>query len=170
MDTDVEYRIVQLLRDAHSPTVSLRALHGQLVAEAGPAVGSYARFADEIRRSQRLMVFEAQNILGEVAIWPAGLRSEYEAQLSAMGLDSSPLVTLLRSRPDSDLDLDISKASADGRADGAAAGYEPALGKLYDSLIDALQRAADHASMRQAITEALTECLELPRLLSPEPS
>jgi hypothetical protein len=158
METEIEYCVIRLLREAGSASVPLRNLHGRLLAEAGPAVGSYARFAEELRRSQRLVVLESEPPLGDGALWPAGVRAEYEAQLAAAGIERGPFVALqLQDAHSPEDDLDDLR----GVAPGAAAGPDAVLARLHHSLVEALDRVRDQSSMRQAITAALADCAEL---------
>jgi len=158
MEPDIEYQVIRLLREAGSPSLPLRSLHGRLVAEAGPSVGSYARFADEIRRSQRLIVVESELPLGDAALWPGSIRSEYEAQLEAAGIDGGPFVALLlrdASQPDEEPD------GFGLAAPFASASPDAVLARLHHSLVEVLDRAPENHAIRQAITAALADCAEL---------
>jgi hypothetical protein len=95
MESRVERAAVRLLREHAVPSLSLRRLHAMVVAEVGPAAGSRARFADDLRRRRDVfVVVEPEDPLGEPSAWPPPLRAEYREAMSAAGIDADPVVVL----------------------------------------------------------------------------
>ncbi|MGH7501378.1 MAG: hypothetical protein ACREL7_06410 [Longimicrobiales bacterium] len=99
MDAEIERAAARVLRDG-SPSLSMRQLHARVVAEIGPAAGSYVRFADALRRRHDLFaVVEPEDPLADAAPWPPQLLAEYRRALAAAGHDSEPVVVLMVPMP-----------------------------------------------------------------------
>lgn len=157
MEPFIEQRLIQLLRDSTAPAVPLRDLHGALAAESGPAAGSYARLEESLRRrGDVFVVLETADPLGDGSGWPAGTRSEYERELAAAGVDTSPSVSLVDPEPDPE------------DAWPAPAGSDPLdapLRALRDSLLRIWQLSDGNAALRGTIAAAFSGCRDLPAAL-----
>lgn len=165
MDDLLEHRILELLREAGGVSLPLRRLHGHLVAEAGPTVGTYARFAEEIRSSRAFLVFEPEDPLGDGRDWPPGVRHAYETALAAAGVDRGPRLTLgvpVTTPADVTPPSDQPHTASDARP---AAPHDASIAALRASLLDIWETAGPDSSLRAAVATAFADCAEMPRLI-----
>ncbi len=155
MDPELERRIIQLLRDAPSPALPLRRLHCTLLAERVTGVGSYARLMEDLaQRGDVFLLTEREHPLGHDGDWPAGVRSEYEAELDAAGIETGPQVTLVRHAPLAEGDALDDTLSLRPQVANASAVLQP----LYRSLLDVWKAAPEQTALRGAVASALAEC------------
>jgi hypothetical protein len=161
MDDRIEHRLQELLRNARGAALPLRRLHGHLVAEAGPAVGTYARFAQEVRSSRAFILFEPEDPLGDTRYWPPALRHTYEKALSAAGVERGPRLAL--AAPPAPLPgADLPSGAARTRT--MAAPGETSIAAMRASLLDVWETAGHDAGLREAVATAFADCAELPQL------
>jgi hypothetical protein len=136
MRTDLETRILELLRSAPARTLPLREVHRALIAELGSRIGSLEQLRDRLcAESGALLIVEPDDPLGDGAVWPAGARVEYERALRDAGLDVEPRVTAFVA------------------PDAPPAGPEP--GDVDRSLVELWEAAGDRPALRAAIASAL---------------
>jgi hypothetical protein len=154
MNADIERRAVALLRSEASRSLPLRQLHVALVADAGVRIGSYAQFRTEIaRRNEMFVLVEPGDPLAAVDGWEDRQRAEYEAALTAAGIDLNARVllaeTLESANPVDDEDPDTDPA--------AATGIAPLLRRLDVSLVALSSGSADDPALRADLTRAMAE-------------
>ncbi|MGD8279482.1 MAG: hypothetical protein PVH00_15695 [Gemmatimonadota bacterium] len=138
MRTDLETRILELLREAPARTLPLREVHSALVAEFGTRAGSLEQLRERLRSDPgTLLVVEPDDPLGDGTVWPAGARAEYERALRDAGLDIEPRVTAFV-------------------ATGTPRVLEGA-GELDRSLVELWEAAGNRPALRAAIANALME-------------
>lgn len=157
MVTEIEQRILALLRSDPDPMVPLTRLHAALVAELGPRGGTYAQLHQRIRRRPDLfLLLEPLSVPWSDDGWGIDLQREYERALRDAGLDTGPRVAL--ATPDSE------PPAASG-ADPAA----PVLRMLQESLVHLWASAADDPQLQAELVEALGQAEELRRVLQALP-
>lgn len=160
MNPDVERRIIDRLKHAPAPCLPLRDLYRQVVAEAGPAAGSYARFAEDLRRSGRFVLLEPESPLGDAQGWPPGVRALYERQL-VDAMDARLHIALVAE----------SDPPARARPPGRVAAEEPPpdrdtmVDRLHESIVRLLECAPADPALHSALAHAMTDCEEMRRLL-----
>jgi len=138
MSSDLEARILDLLREAPARTLPLREVHRALVAELGSRAGSLEQFRERLRTLPgSLLVVEPDNPLGDGAAWPAGSRAEYEHALRDAGFEVEPWVTAFVAT--------------------TASPSEPDNGVLDRSLIELWDAAGQRPALREAIATALMQ-------------
>jgi hypothetical protein len=99
--TDLETRILDLLREAPGRALPVREVHRVLTAELGPRTGSLAQFHERLRTDPGpLLMVEPESPLGDGADWPAGARPEYERALRDAGLETEAWLTTAASCSD----------------------------------------------------------------------
>jgi len=161
MEPYIEQRLIQLLRESRAPSVPLRQVYSTLLAEAGPGVGSCARLAEDLgRRRDVFAILEVGHPLGEGVEWPPGARSEYEAELAASGIDTSPHVTLVDPGIADRGPLAGDDCVSDFDADA------PPVRQLHESLMRMWTSVHADERLRNAIARALASCGDLPDALS----
>lgn len=141
---DIPDAVLRVLRDAGAPSLPLSRVHGRLLAELGPATGSYARLRGEIAlRSDLFMLLEPEDPILDAEL-PVELRASYLDALGAGG-GGEPRVALI----------------------GAYDAYDApdALLQLDSSLIDLWRLAAQDPRLRAELTEALNRAEEIRRML-----
>lgn len=156
MDGEIERAAAQVLNRCSAPSLSLRQLHAMVVAEIGGNAGSYARFADTLRRRRDLFVIvEPDDPLACAPAWPPPMLDEYRQALANAGLDAEPIVALagsgmvrsvlLESEPDNAVMATLGHSLAD---------LMNAAGRDDVDLERAIAHAVVHShSMARAITE-----------------
>lgn len=139
MSTDLEVRILDLLREAPAQALPLREVHRALVTELGSRAGSLEQFRERLRGvAGTLLVVEPDNpLVGDGVAWPAGSRAEYERALQDAGLEVEPWVTAFVA--------------------ATASPSEPDIGELDRSLIELWDAAGKRPALREAIATALMD-------------
>jgi len=144
MRTDLEARILDLLRDSPARALPLREVHRALAAELGTGAGSLEQFREHLRAAPgTLVMLEPESPLGDGAAWPSGARAEYERALRDAGLDLEPWVTAF--------------------APGPAFESEARVSELDRSLVELWEVAGARPALRAAIVTALTDARALRR-------
>jgi hypothetical protein len=162
MDERLERRVLELLRDTRGAPLPLRRLHGRLVAEAGPTVGAYARFADDIRSSRAFVVIEPDDPLGDSRDWPPALRTVYENALAAAGIERGPRLALASPIAAAQGSAESTELHEPGRiARPNAPKPDTPIAAVHASLLDAWDGAGAHAGLRAAIAAAFADCAEM---------
>lgn len=147
MRKDVEERAAEVLRRESEPAVSVERLHGALVAECGPGVGSCGDLGGALRRRPDLFVVLAPaDPIGGTAAWPADVRAEYETALRTAGVNAGARVALREAAPS----WPEPNVVAHHRSDTSIARIEASLVALWRS------PGADD-DVRACIAEALRE-------------
>ena len=149
MRKGMEDRAIALLRREAAGTMPVRALHGALQNEDGPAIATRGELGAVLRRrSDLVLLLEASNPLGPTPAWPPHLRAEYESALRAAGVDMEPRVAL-----------------AEAHSPWPARDPEPAspgsLERIDASLIALWARATGDPRLRAVIAVALRESEEI---------
>lgn len=136
MNSDLETRILDLLRESPARSLPLREVHRILTAELGPGAGSLEQFRDRLNaRPGAFLVVERESPLGDLTGWPATARAEYEHALRAAGLEVEPVLTAFPI---------------------PSPGPDP-LDEVDTALIDLWESAARCPALRAAIASALAD-------------
>jgi hypothetical protein len=154
MMSEIEQRILTLLRSDPEPMVPLSRIHAALVAELGPRSGTYAQLRERIRRRPDLfLLIEPIPTPWSDDSWPAELRGEYERALREAGLDAGPRVAIAG--------VDDGPLGLATPAPGAA----PVLRALQASLVQLWAAAAGDPQLQPELVEALGQAEEVRRVL-----
>jgi len=154
MVSQIEQRVLALLRNDPDPMVPLTRIHAALVAELGPRCGTYAQLYERLRRRPDLfLLLEPLPIPWSGDTWSADIQDEYRHALREAGLDTGPRVAL---------------ATPDAELPPLPAGAHPAapvLRTLQESLVHLWSSAADDPELQAELIEALGQAEEIRRVL-----
>ena len=154
MISEIEQRVLTLLRNDPEPLVPLTRIHAALVAELGPRTGTYAQLHERLRRRPDLfLLLEPLPMPWSADAWAADIEDEYRHALREAGLDPGPHVAL--ATPDAEL------PPLPATAPPAA----PVLRSLQESLVHLWSCAADDPELQAELVEALGQAEEIRRAL-----
>lgn len=154
MVSQIEQRVLALLRNDPDPMVPLTRIHAALVAELGHRCGTYAQLHERLRRRPDLfLLLEPLPMPWAAGGWPADLQDEYRHALREVGLDAGPRVALATQ----DADPPPLPAAAHPAA--------PVLRTLQESLVHLWSCAADDPELQAELVEALGQAEEIRRFL-----
>ncbi len=154
MLSQIEQRVLTLLRNDPDPMVPLTRIHAALVAELGPRSGTYAQLHERLRRRPDLfLLLEPLPIPWSADSWSADIEDEYRQALHEAGLDAGPRVAL--AAPDAELPP----------PPAAAHPAAPVLRAVQESLVHLWSCAADDPQLQAELIEALGQAEEIRRVL-----
>src|SRR5690606_9601115 len=143
MLSEIEQRVLTLLRNDPEPMVPLARIHAALVAELGPRIGTYAQLHDRLRRRPDLfLLLDPLPLPWSADTWSGDVQDEYRNALREAGIDTGPRVAL--AAPDVEL------PPPPPAAHPAARGLCPPQGSLRPPLARAPPHPQPQARGRQA--------------------
>jgi|GEM_PF-522906 hypothetical protein len=154
MLSEIEQRVLTLLRNDPEPMVPLARIHAALVAELGPRIGTYAQLHDRLRRRPDLfLLLDPLPLPWSADTWSGDVQDEYRNALREAGIDTGPRVAL--AAPDVELPPPPPTAHPAARV----------LCTLQESLVHLWSCAADDPELQAEVVEALGQAEEIRRVL-----
>lgn len=154
MLSQLEQRVLTLLRNDPDPMVPLTRIHAALVAELGPRTGTYAQLHERLRRRPDLfLLLEPLPVPWSTDGWSSDLQDEYRQALHEAGLDAGPRVALAAP--------DVERPPLSPAAHPLA----PLLRALQESLVHLWSCAGDDPQLQAELIEALGQAEEIRRVL-----
>lgn len=152
--SDLDQRILDLLRAESAPLVPLTRIYRALQDDVGSGPRAFSRLRERVRRRPELFTLLEPEHPALDASWPLEVREEYEAALSAAGVELGPLVALA---PGSDPNDDATPRTAHTA--------QETLQHLDSTLLGLWHSAASDATARADVLDAIREANELRRAL-----
>lgn len=167
MKPDIPARVASILKGTTTPSLPLSRLHGALVAEVGPGVGTYAQLRSELaRRADLFLILEPRDPLGEIRDWSGDARSEYEAALLDAGAAGGHRVALATEPPLPPAPFRVGPRSDPGCRQNASCDDPAMLHSIDASLVNLWGVASGDAALRADLAEAMAQAEQLRRVLS----
>src|SRR5690606_19959669 len=153
MLSEIEQRVLPLLRNDHEPIVPLARIHSALVAEPVPRIGTYAQLHVPLRRRPDLLHLRDPLPLPWSAVtWSGDVPDQYCHPLREAGIVTGPRVAL--AAPDVELPPPPPTAHPAARV----------LCTLQESLVHLWSCAADDPELQAEVVEALGQAEEIRRV------